>query len=107
MRIRHDEAMKRSAEQVAIDELIEVLPGKSLEDEVLARELGKQISKFLDNVDSTDRIVFMRRYWYGDPVRDIADDLHMTANSVSIRLHKLRKRLRQYLEKEGLIDEKA
>lgn len=107
MRIRHDKTKKRSAEVVAIDELIEVLPGKSLEDEILAKELGKQIAKFLENMEKTDRIVFMRRYWYGDPVYDIANDLHMTANGVSMRLHKQRKKLKQYLEKEGLVDGEA
>lgn len=107
MRIRHDTVKKRSAELVAIDELIEVLPGKSLEDEILARELGRHIAAFLEYMEKTDRIIFVRRYWYGDPVRDIADDLHMTANSVSIRLHKLRNRLKSYLEKEGLRDGKT
>lgn len=107
MRVRHDTVKKRSAELVAIDELIEVLPGTSLEDEILAKELGKHITVFLERLGKTDRIVFVRRYWYGDPVRDIAVDLHMTANGVSIRLHKLRNRLKNYLEKEGLMDGKA
>jgi RNA polymerase sigma-70 factor (ECF subfamily) len=107
MQVRHHAAQKRSAETMAIDELMEVLPGRSLENEILARELGRAISAFLKEQEQTGRILFVRRYWYGDPVSDIADDLHMSANAVSLRLHKLKKHLKQYLKQEGYVDEKA
>ena len=45
----------------------------------------------------------MRRYWYSDPVQDIAKMAHSTNNSVAVRLFRIREKLRLYLVKEGLL----
>jgi RNA polymerase sigma-70 factor (ECF subfamily) len=48
-----------------------------------------------------DRVIFLRRYWYGDRVKDIARRVGMTENAVSVRLNRLRSSLRTILSKEG------
>lgn len=104
-RFRDSHRKKRSAETVALDELEELLPGRSLEDEVHARALGRTIDSFLSSVSRRERVIFISRYWYGDSVKRIAGELEVTANTVSISLHRTRKALREYLEKEGLYNE--
>ena len=59
------------------------------------------IDRFLDTVPQADRVIFLRRYWYGDRVKDIARRMGMTENAVSVRLNRLRCSLKDVLIKEG------
>ena len=47
--------------------------------------------------------MFMRRYWYGDSVSDIAAAMRTRQHRVTVRLSRIRKRLSDYLKKEGLL----
>ena len=47
---------------------------------------------------------FMRRYWFSDSCRDIAGFMGLTEKNVSVRLTRIREKLRQYLiEREVFI----
>ena len=100
-RLRVITAQKRSAYEVALDELSETVGRNTLERIIGARILGQVIDRFLDTVPQTDRVIFLRRYWYGDRVKDIARRMGMTENAVSVRLNRLRSSLRHILVKEG------
>ena len=71
------------------------------EEAVSARELGWAIRRFLDGLEPESRVLFLRRYWFSDPVKDIAAQLGISENAVSARLRRLRIRLQQYLQEEG------
>ncbi|MBR0352550.1 MAG: sigma-70 family RNA polymerase sigma factor [Oscillospiraceae bacterium] len=97
-------AIRNSQYDLALDELEEVLSnGDSVEERYEAKELGTAINGFLATLNPSDRFLFMRRYWYSDPVKDIAEMAHSTTNSVTVRLFRIREKLRLYLEKEGLL----
>ena len=49
-----------------------------------------------------DRYLFLRRYWYGDGIRQIADTMGITPHKASVRLFRLRQKLQTYLQKEGM-----
>lgn len=100
-RLRALTAQKRSAYEVALDELAEAIGRNTLEQIVDAHTLGRTIDGFLSTLSKTDRILFLRRYWYGDRVKDIARRVGMTENAVSVRLNRLRSSLRHILIKEG------
>ena len=70
-------------------------------DEASAQQLGRLIDRFLENIKSDNRVIFLRRYWFGDSVKDIARQMGMTQNAVSVRLNRTREQLRAYLQKEG------
>ena len=53
------------------------------------------------NIPANARILFLRRYWFGDSVKRIAKDRGMTQNAVSVSLSRSREKLRAYLLKEG------
>ena len=97
-------AEKRNSQyDLALDELEEVLSGRdSAEEAFEAKELRAAINGFLASLNASDRFLFMRRYWYSDPVKDIAKMAESTPNSVTVRLFRIREKLRRYLEKEGL-----
>ena len=86
---------------MALDELSETVGRNTLERIIGARILGQVIDRFLDTVPQVDRVIFLRRYWYGDRVKDIARRVGMTENAVSVRLNRLRSSLRDILVKEG------
>ena len=66
-------AGKRSAPVVELtEELCQCLPDPGSEREWEARALGEAINGFLEGQDKEKRVIFLRRYWYGDPIRDIA-----------------------------------
>ncbi len=98
-------AQKRNSSfDLALDELEEVLaaPG-SPERDYEARELAAAVNGFLAGLSQEDRFAFLRRYWYGDPVKLVAAKLGWGEHRVSVRLSRIRKNLRIYLEKEGLL----
>ena len=98
-------ADKRNSQyDLALDELEEYLSeNESVEKAYEAQELKEAINSFMATLSYSDRFIFMRRYWYSDPVQDIAKMAHSTNNSVAVRLFRIREKLRLYLVKEGLL----
>ena len=104
-RYRANAAAKRSSHyDAALDELSECVaaPG-GVEDALNAMELTAAIDRFLDGLDYRDRYLFMRRYWYGDDLAAIASETGLAKRRVSVRLFRLRERLKNQLVKEGMI----
>lgn len=90
---------------LVLDELAECLAGTAtVEDTILAQELGREINVFLAGLKKTDRIIFVRRYWFLEDVREIADSLGKTSNYVAVHLHRSRSRLKKYLIGKGLME---
>ncbi|MBP5167688.1 MAG: sigma-70 family RNA polymerase sigma factor [Oscillospiraceae bacterium] len=105
MKYHSNTAEKRNSQyDLALDELEDALADKSsVEEAYEVKELAEAINGFLATLNYTDRFIFTRRYWYSDPVRDIAKMAHSTTNSVTVRLFRIREKLRLYLVKEGLL----
>lgn len=103
-RLRTLTAQKRSGYTLALDELDQTVGTLDLDETISARELGRAIDRFLDSIGRDNRVIFMRRYWYGDSVADIAKDTGISENAVSVRLHRIRGKLKDYLIKEGLYE---
>ena len=98
-------AEKRCSQyDVALDELAECIPDSGdVEDAYGAKELAAAIDAFLDTLDSVDKFVFMRRYWYADTLEDIAKASGLSYGTVSVRLHRVRNKLKKQLMKEALL----
>ena len=89
--------------ELALAELDECVPSPlNIERQILARELSQAIDSFLSTLPEADRTVFVSRYWYLASVAEIADRLGCSQGKVKMMLHRIRERLRSYLEKEGL-----
>ena len=73
------------------------------EAEVEAKELGRFISGFVSSLPERDGNVAIRRYFFAEPVADIAKRYRITENNVSVILSRIRKKLKSELEKEGYI----
>ena len=71
------------------------------EQEVLRRERTEQLRETVSRLSEAARQLFYRRYYYLQPVRQIAAELGMTERSVEGRLYRLRQKLRQELGGDG------
>jgi len=102
-RLRWNSAAKRAGDVVSLTrELEECIPDRSRECDPEREALGQALNRFLDTVSPESRLIFLRRYWYADSVREIAHRYHMTQSKVKTQLHRTRNRLRLFLEKEGI-----
>ena len=99
-------AIKRnSTYDVAMEELDACLSSaSSVEDEIEAKELARIIESFLDTLSSENRVIFLQRYWFSDSYSDIAKKVGISEKSVSVRLTRIRRKMRDYLvEREVLV----
>lgn len=103
MKFHANTALKRNSYyDVALDELEECLSSAdTVEAQMDAKELSSLLDRFLDTLPQVDRVLFVRRYWHSDSISDIAARLSLTNNHVAVRLSRIRKRLKNYLKKEG------
>lgn len=89
--------------ELCLEELAEcVSDNASLEDTLVRRETLKSVNSFLDGLSETERKVFLCRYWYADPVADIAARFGFTVSKTASMLHRTRSKLNKHLAKEGL-----
>ena len=103
-RWRRLKAAKRGGSQVeiALHELEDCLPDCRRPDEKLeAGETAALISDFLRRQSEADRALFVRRYWFGDSVPELAERWGLSRHNVTVRLSRIRQKLKQSLQKEG------
>ena len=79
-----------------------ILTNRNVEDEVDSNIIMQAVDKFLSNIREQDMIFFMRRYWHGDSIPEIAKQFNSGESKVSMSLHRTRQKLKNYLEREGL-----
>ena len=102
-RLQWRSAAKRSAQVVELTrEMAECIPDDSQERKLEGEELGQLLNEFLDSLSSENRLIFLRRYWYADPVREIAERYQISESKIKTQLHRTRKKLQQFLEGEGI-----
>lgn len=102
-RLDYNLARKRNAGVlVSLSELEAVLPDDRFAPGLEDAEIGRLISDFLRTEKQEARAVFIRRYYFFDPVSEIAKRYSFTESRVKTMLQRTRNRLRIYLQKEGV-----
>ena len=104
-RLRAKTAEKRDGRyNLVLDELAEAIPsGMDVETAYDAKELTEAIDRFLAAQSREDRVLFVRRYFFGDSPEELAARTGSRRVRISVRLSRLREKLRKELEKEGLL----
>ena len=70
--------------------------------ELDASELRRVLNGFLRRQSAEARVFFLRRYWYGESIREIAEECHASEAKVKTSLFRTRERLRAELEQERI-----
>lgn len=92
-------ADKRSGQYTVALQEIEgcIADSKTMEDEIEVKELARIIENFLDTLPLENRVIFIRRYWFADSYKDIAEFVGLTEKNISVRLTRIREKMKKYL----------
>lgn len=60
------------------------------------------LNRFLSSLSLEQRKIFMRRYWYLSPIKEIATEYGMSESKIKMSLFRSRNELKKLLEKEGI-----
>lgn len=104
-RLRYHSRQKRSGEMdLVLSELNQCIPDPVTNVEAASDDTLRQaLDRFLDTLDPQTRVLFLRRYFCMESTQELADRYGLTASNVSTKLNRVRRRLRQQLEREGLM----
>jgi len=98
-------AAKRGGGQtvLCLNELEECVPDRSIpESHIEQQSVTEAINSFLVSQDKEARIIFVSRYFHMENIKDIAIKYKMSESKVKSLLFRIRKKLKQHLEKEGI-----
>lgn len=103
-RWRHNRAQKRyEGTELLLSELEDCVPAaQTVERTAELREATAEIDRWLETLDPEERAAFVRRYWFGEPVKELAKHFAVSPNQMAQRLRRLRLRLREALEVKGV-----
>lgn len=103
-RWHRDHAQKRDGGiPLLLDELAECLPSPQTVESVLEEaELTSAIDRWLEGLSRPDRVLFLRRYWTGTPLKDLASLAGTTPDRLAQKMYRLRQSLKTTLEQEGI-----
>lgn len=98
-------ADKRNCDfEVTLSELEEILSnGTNPENHLEAAVTAEHISTFLRGKSYTKRVIFTRRYWYCDSVKEISEKYGFSESKVKSMLMRLRNELKKYLEECNIL----
>ena len=97
-------ALKRGGDETALvlDELRDCCTDPdTVEQQIDSRSLRDAITSFLETLKPEQQTIFVQRYWYFMPVKEVSADMSLSESSVKMRLLRMRGVLRDQLVKEG------
>lgn len=104
-RAKYINAEKRKPEyQIALEEIGDVLSdNESIEEKYELQEVTDIMNEYLKGIDKIKRIIFVKRYWYSESVADISNELGLSESMVKTTLFRVRRDMKKYLEKKGVV----
>lgn len=102
---RERTAAKRGGGQVplCLHEMSECLPDRrGIDDDLESSTVTAVLNSFLRGLSDEERNVFLRRYWYFDDVKAIAERFGYSPSKIKSMLFRTRKKLRARLEQEDI-----
>ena len=102
-RYHHLTAEKRNSfYDVALDELCDCIPADETADGDSGKPLTEAINSFLETLSEEENAIFVRRYYFSEPIAEIAREWSVSSHYISVKLSRIREKLRKFLEKRGI-----
>lgn len=96
------EQARYNENQTNFSELIELFSdGEKIEEQLDSKILGGYINEFLSSIDKTNRKIFVMRYYYNLPTKNIASVLNINDTTVRTKLFRTREELKSFLINKG------
>ncbi|MBR3895150.1 MAG: sigma-70 family RNA polymerase sigma factor [Clostridia bacterium] len=103
-RFRAEHREKRGGMGAIVEELTEAIPDRGTPAEEYENgRLAEALNRFLRSQSPQRRAIFVRRYFYSQPVSQIAVALKLGESKVKVTLHRMREALRKELEAQDLL----
>lgn len=104
-RVQYNRATKRMGNyQECYEELSECIADNTTPETVYhARELTHYIEDYLDSLSRTNRLLFVRRYWFMDSIKGLATATGLNEGAVRTRLSRMRQELKEMLLEKGVM----
>ena len=102
-RYRYARQKKREADRVTLclHELEECIPAHETPEQCLEHQyIAELINTYLRNLPKTERMMFVRRYFYMESVSEVAASMKCSEAKVKTTMFRCRKKLKQYLISE-------
>lgn len=97
-------AKKRSAVIVELtSELEQCIPDRHQLTASDPANIGRLLNSFIQQQPCKNQEIFVRRYWAGESISTIAEKTGLREGAIKTKLFRIRKKLKQYLEEEGVI----
>lgn len=89
--------------ELVLSELDDCIPAEANVERVVEEMvLVEALNQFLRGQPKQKRNIFIRRYWYLYPIREIAEAYGASESKITSLLFRMRNELKKYLEKEGI-----
>ncbi len=101
-RLRRERSGRRAGTEadLCLEELSECIgEDRPIEEGLAFTEL---LNHFLKSLPEEERRLFLLRYWYVLSIREAAEAAGLTEGAAAMRLQRTRKKLRDFLQKEGI-----
>ena len=87
---------------LVLDELSECIPDNDSGIDIgESMALRDALNRFVRSLPDKTQNIFVRRYWYSSSISEIANDYSMKESSLTVLLLRTRKKLKEFLNKEG------
>ncbi len=99
-RFRRNHRSKRYAGmELLLSELEECIPDdrQHVEEKINQRLFGEMLDDWLRGLSPEERALFIRRYWYGSSVKELAKQFGKTENQMSRQFGRMRQSLKKFL----------
>lgn len=103
IKLKNTQKRGRGQYEYVYEELSNIISRNTVEEVYDERYLVELINKYLATLSIEKRRIFVGRYWYMDSISDIAGKLKISESKVKMTLHRIRKDLKTFLEKEGIM----
>lgn len=104
-RLGKQKAQKRNATLITLSEELEIsIPDRmhTIETALTRQEIAEYFNEFLGTLSKENRIIFLRRYWFSESIKEIALQLNLSESKIKTSLHRTRKKLHTFLERKEL-----
>ena len=98
---------RRNDNNISLSDLdYEISDNKNVEDEFDKNMLIESINKFLDDLDTTSQVLFIRKYFFFEDTKSLSKRYEISETSINVKLFRIKKSLLKHLESEGYKIEK-
>ena len=79
----------------------QIAGGHSPEETIMVEELTNLLNQFLSNIKKESRILFVRRFWFGDTYTELAELSGQTEGKIRVHISRTIKKLKKFLIANG------